>query len=692
MRKVENKAERFKESLAEAEDLLNSMGAGLLKLARGMADKDMNPDVLNGVFRAAHTLKGMAGIIGFKELARLSHSTEDVLDMLRHGKISLNTEVLSVLMGAHELLLKMLSSKRGADFAAELETTAKKLSDCASQRAPKQAQAIDKEIRSLLTDYEAHRFSENAASGKNIFILTFSFSISDFEKDYAAVIESLRRHSEVISTLPSRGAESESLYFDIIVGTREDAGFITEISKAEGRKGFVECRTSWHKGSPVKPLSAPSTRQSQLPPARHAMPPPAAADRPEALQTTMRRVSSTVRVDIARLDAIMNIVSELGILKGDIQALSAALRNEMTISVYGIELAKAERVLERKLGELRDSVLDVRMVKIGTLFSRYEPFVENLSRESGKQVRMTTRGDETELDKLIIEELADPLMHIIRNAVDHAIEGPQARAALGKDALGELMLSAYQKGNHVVVEVKDDGAGIDEEAVKERAVSTGALTRDYVNGLSRQEVIDLIFMPGFSTRDSVSATSGRGVGMDVVKENISRLGGVIDIETVKGKGTRIMLTIPITLAIIQALIVEDAGVRYAVPLNPVVEIVEFDGKLLDGAQPLDAPAAEHKGIPQVRLRDFFRRKAPYGPPPSVCYGIVAGMAEHSICVIVERLIEELDIVIKPIPRIVKTPGVAGATDMGEKGTLLVLDMSGILEQSSRESRLKEASH
>lgn len=689
MRKVENKAERFKESVAEAEDLLNSMGAGLLKLSRGKEDKDLSPDILNGVFRAAHTLKGMAGIMGFKELARLSHLTEDVLDLLRLGQISLSTEVLSALMGAHGLLSKMLSSKRGAGFAIELEEMAKKLSESASRRETKPVQAIGKELLSLLTDYEAHRFSENAASGKNIFILTFAFPISDFEKDYSAVIATLKKNSEVISTLPSRGAESESLYFDIIIGTREDALFVTGLFKTGGGRGFVECRTSWNKGAPVKNIPPPVLRESSV---RHPLPTADAADIHETQQMTMRRVSSTVRVNITRLDAIMNIVSELGILKGDIHALGAALRNEKTLSFYGLELSKAERILERKLGELRDSVLDVRMVKIGSLFSRYEPFVENLARESGKQMRMITSGDETEIDKLIIEELADPLMHIIRNAVDHAIEPPEVRAALGKDAQGALALSAYQKGNHVVVEVKDDGAGIDEDAVRERAVRAGGLTRDYVMGLSRREAIELIFMPGFSTRDAVSETSGRGVGMDVVKENISRLGGVIDIETVKGKGTRIMLTIPITLAIIQALIVEDAGVRYAVPLNPVVEIIEFDGKSLDRTPSLEMFAAEHRGIPHIRLRDFFRRAAVNSASPAVCYGIVAGLAEHRICVIVERLIEEQEIVIKPIPRIVRSPGVAGATDMGDKGTLLVLDMAGLLEQSSRESRLKESSH
>ncbi|CAG1769635.1 hypothetical protein BAC2_00473, partial [uncultured bacterium] len=357
-----------------------------------------------------------------------------------------------------------------------------------------------------------------------------------------------KTEAEVIATLPSTKTSHELLHFDILIGTKKDRPFIADLVN-----GAADAE--------IRVLSEPAAKPSS--------PMPTIDDvKGHGTQSreTLRRVSNTVRVNISKLDHIMNIVSELGILKSSIAALGAELKNERELSVYGIELSRAEKTLERKLSELRDSVLDVRMVPIGQLFGRFDTFIGKITAEAGKEVRIVTHGDETELDKLIVEELADPLMHIMRNVVDHAIEAPAAREAAGKPRAGTITLSAHQKGNHVVVEVKDDGTGIDTEFIKEKAIDKGLVTREFARGLTRQESLELIFLPGFSTRDVVSETSGRGVGMDVVKDNITRLSGIIDIETVKGKGTRFILTIPITLAIIQALIGEDAGRRYAVPL------------------------------------------------------------------------------------------------------------------------------
>jgi two-component system chemotaxis sensor kinase CheA len=239
------------------------------------------------------------------------------------------------------------------------------------------------------------------------------------------------------------------------------------------------------------------------------------------------------------------------------------------------------------------------------------------------------------------------------------------------------------------VEIKDDGAGIDTEFIREKAIEKGLVSRKGAGELSRQEALDLIFMPGFTTRDFVSTTSGRGVGMDVVKENITRLSGIIDVETIKGKGTRFLLTIPVTLAIVQALIVEEGETRYAVPLNSVLEISELSGShsLISGGQ--EYITLNNRKVPSVRLSDFFGRPGyprTSGPNGDACYGIVAGLAEQRICLVVDRLLEELEVVIKPLPHIIKVPGIAGATDMGEKGTILVLDVIGVLEHMVKERK------
>jgi two-component system chemotaxis sensor kinase CheA len=655
------KADRFREFLAEAEDILNSMGKGLLKLGKGVKAGVIDPAVLNSIFRSAHTLKGMSGIFDFRDMAALSHSLEDTLDLLRLGRIALTDDVLYCVMSAHSLLVRILASKGAGEFAGEIDALRENLAQSHVKKArPKDE--ISKELVSVLTEYEEHRLRECLREGSNIFIVDVRFPMTSFDKGYVALTELLKTEAEVIATLPSTKTTHEVLHFDILIGTKKDRPFITELIKHSA-------------DADIRVLSEPVSKPVQSIPTIDEM-------KSHGTQTreTLRRVSNTVRVNIAKLDHIMNIVSELGILKSSIAALGAELRNERELSVYGIELSRAEKTLERKLSELRDSVLDVRMVPIGQLFGRFDTFLGKISREAGKEVRIVTHGDETELDKLIVEELADPLMHIMRNVVDHAIEAPADRDALGKPRTGTITLSAYQKGNHVIVEVKDDGAGIDIEFVKGKAVDRGLITKELARGLSRQESLELIFMPGFSTRDVVSETSGRGVGMDVVKENITRLSGIIDIETVKGKGTRFILTIPITLAIIQALIVEDAGRRYAVPLNSVLEIIELRDLPTSEGEPITVGG---RHVPTVRLSRFF------GHDPSqreVRYGIIAGLAEHRLCVIVDQLVEELDVVIKPLSRIIKAPGIAGATEMGEKGTLLVLDVTGILEQVMKERK------
>lgn len=660
--KRDPKAERFREFLAEAEDILNSMGKGLLKLGKGVKAGVIDPAVLNGIFRSAHTLKGMSGVFDFRDMASLSHSLEDTLDLLRLGRIALTDDVLYCVMSAHSLLVKILSAKGEGDFSSEIAALKENLNRSHVKKA-KPKDEISKELVSVLTEYEEHRLRECLREGSNIFIINVKFPITSFDKGYVALTDLLKTEAEVIATLPSTKTSHEVLHFDILVGTKKDRPFMADLVKNAAE-------------AEIRVLSEPASKPQPMPTIDDVK------GHGAHTRETLRRVSNSVRVNISKLDHIMNIISELGILKTSIAALGAELKNERELSVYGIELSRAEKTLERKLSELRDSVLDVRMVPIGQLFGRFDTFLGKISREAGKEARIVSHGDETELDKLIVEELADPLMHIIRNVVDHAIEAPPVREALGKSRTGTITLSAYQKGNHVVIEVKDDGAGIDVELIKAKAVDKGLITKDFSRGLSRQESLDLIFMPGFSTRDEVSETSGRGVGMDVVKENITRLSGIIDIETVKGKGTRFILTIPITLAIIQALIVEDAGRRYAVPLNSVLEIIELRGAAapsVDG-EPITVNA---RSMPAVSLSGFFGHQS---QAREVRYGIVAGLAEHRLCVIVDQLVEELDVVIKPLSRIIKAHGIAGATEMGEKGTILVLDVTGILEQVMKERK------
>ncbi|MDH4101556.1 MAG: ATP-binding protein, partial [Nitrospirota bacterium] len=342
--------------------------------------------------------------------------------------------------------------------------------------------------------------------------------------------------------------------------------------------------------------------------------------------------------------------------------------------------------MERKIAELRDSVLSVRMVRIGTIFERYGTAVDMLARDTGKMLKFDMIGADTEVDKIIIEELVDPLMHLVRNAADHAIESPEVRMSLSKPAEGLIMISAYQKGNHVVVDVRDDGGGIDVEAVKAKAIKLGIYPKAYVDSLSRSEALEIVFVPGFSTREATSETSGRGVGLDVVKENIMRIGGAVAIETNKGIGTSFTLTVPATLAVVQALIIEDCGVRYAVALNTVTEIMHLSPEKSKEAEKTGIFNYYGKELLSVRLTEFFGKDVPLANTGGMKYGIIAGIAPNMLCIVVDRLIEEMDVVIKPLSPLIKTQGIAGATDMGEYGVMLIIDPNGILETIGNERK------
>lgn len=521
------KADRFREFLAEAEDMLNAMGNGLISLGGCLKAGAVDHDVLNAVFRSAHTLKGMCVLFDFKETASLSHAMEDTLDMLRMGKASFTGEVFDAMMCAHELMVKIVAAKGEESFIREMEGLKLRLRASCRPVESAETDAIDKGLRAVLTEYEAHRLAENLRAGKSVWSINVGFPVPGFEKGYMSLTGVLKTEAEVIATLPSEKTRPETVYFDVLAGTLRDGDFMSNLLK-----DFPPLIIRLVAGpSALRPLSGIEA----------AGPPP-----PPVSGCTLRRVGGIVRVNIEKLDRVLDIISELGALSAEVSGVASKFKDPRAAGACGAELRRIDGNLEKKLSELRGAVLDVRMVPIGTLFNRFDTVLNRLSREMGKEVSMETKGDETELDKVIIEELADPLMHIIRNMVDHGIEPPGARAALGKPVCGTVTLSAYQKGGHVVVEVKDDGAGIGIGSIKAKAVEKGILTAKEAAGLTQKEALDLIFLPGFTTKDTVTETSGRGVGMDVVRENVSRLRGGIEIETVEGKGTRFILTIPAT--------------------------------------------------------------------------------------------------------------------------------------------------
>ena len=387
----------------------------------------------------------------------------------------------------------------------------------------------------------------------------------------------------------------------------------------------------------------------------------------------------TVRVDIRKLDELMNLVGELAIQREALASLVSQMASDAGTARSASELGRIHKALDRRLRELQGAVLEVRMVPLRQVFDKVSRVVRRLRVELDKDVRLEVRGSDTELDKLIVEAIADPLMHIVRNALDHAIEPAEERAAAAKPREGCVRIEAYQRGNHVVVSVSDDGRGIDRTALRERAEAHGLVERDQV--LADRELLDLVFAPGISTRREVTGTSGRGVGMDVVRTNIGLFGGVVDLASVEGRGTTVSLTLPITLAIIPSLVVEVGGQRFALPLGAVQETLLVDPSQIQrsaGRELLDLRGA---ALPLRRLAAELG--LPAAPAASKQFAVVLGMGDARLGLLVDRLEGEQDAVIKPIEGpFPSARGIAGAADLGGSQPVLVLDASALLHDAA----------
>lgn len=683
------------EFLAEAEEIIGELTANLVKLGEGVNAGHIEPDILNSIFRSAHTLKGISGMVGFTEMATLTHNMENMFDSLRMGRLAVNHEIMDALFEALDLLNEMVAAKgKGEEFGMDrvnafIERLEQLTSVSVSIASRSEYEDIGKGILNVLTEYEEHRLQENIKAGNAIFLIGAEFTLTVFDEGLVELTGYLKSIGEVIATLPSAGKSKDTLHFDILLGTHLDAASVEDMFK--GRNLAVRL-VKGHQ--PISPSVRGGVDR-------------AAQEQPSELkaeETSLRSVSNTVRVDIKKLDTIMNTVGELSQLKASISQIVNKLKLELTpdlsmglVQRTAIELSKIDTNLEKRLKELRESMIGIRMVPINQLFDKFTRMVMKLSKETGKEVELAVSGGDTELDKLIMEELTDPLMHIIRNAVDHGIELPAERENAGKPRAGTINLKAYPKGNHVVIEITDDGKGMSIEAIRKKGVERGLIDEASSHTLSRNEILEFIFIPGVSTKDKVSEVSGRGVGMDVVKKNITRMSGTVNIDTEEGKGSRIMLTLPITLAIIRVLIIAAGSKRYAMPLSGVKEILDIRPSDIKTIEKKEVFILRGRTIPVIRLEQFFKSIAagqaslPFSAAPAAeedrgkaeKNGIIVGLADFMMCILVDSIISEQDVVIKSLGKLIKVAGIAGATDLGDMGTLLVVDIAGIITGTSR---------
>lgn len=404
-------------------------------------------------------------------------------------------------------------------------------------------------------------------------------------------------------------------------------------------------------------------------------------------EVSLKSLSQTVRVDLRRLDHLMNLVGELALVHANLVGIGDRMQRSETAGEHLREYQDQLRVMSRRLGLLQQGILEVRMVPLGQVFDKLARVVRKLGRDSKKDVRLAISGAETELDKLIVEELSDPLMHMIRNAIDHGIEPPAERVALGKPRAGRVSLSAYQKGNRVVIELTDDGRGMDWKVIRDKAVQRGLVAREESGDVTPAQAINLIFTPGFSTRDQATELSGRGVGMDVVKTNISRLSGMIDVASEPGRGSRFRITLPVTLAIIQALVIETAGQTFCIPLNSVLESIMVQTDEIQTIEGHEVVSVRGRTLPLIHLSRVFDlepdgREADRRMFYDRLYVVVVGLAQHRVGLVVDELLGQQDVVIKPIGKALRqVPGIGGATELGDNRTVLLLDVATLVSEA-----------
>ncbi|MDP9359985.1 MAG: chemotaxis protein CheA, partial [Acidobacteriota bacterium] len=527
---------------------------------------------------------------------------------------------------------------------------------------------LDEQTKKSLTEYEEHRLLENVRARKHILSVEVRFDFSDFDEKLRALTGTLSQSGEVISTLPAIDSSGGSgIAFRLLYGSTLDDAAVAAI---------------------VPDGKVASLRNAELPAATGAAGAVVAAGAPEE-DLSLRSISQTVRVDISKLDHVMNIVGELIIEKTQLDSLTRSLHQgeaPQQARLTAHELTKIARNLDRKLNELQKSVIETRMVPVGQIYSKLSRTVRKVARELNKEIELVLRGEDTELDKVMVEELTDPLMHIIRNALDHGIESAEERARIGKNPIGRVTLNAYQQGNSVVLDVTDDGRGIDPELVRKAAVKRNLIAQH--DPFDQQRTYEMLFTPGFSTASAVSEISGRGVGLDVVKKNLQELKGTIDILSVPGEGTTFRIMLPITLAIIQALVVRAGGEQFAIPLTSVEESLRIYSRDIRTVERREVFTLRDFTLPLLRLADAFHLAGHRGEAPDTKWFVVVTRSGEKVAgILVDALVRQQEVVIKSIGERLKTiPGIAGATEVGEGEIVLVIDVGTLIDQFGGKAR------
>ena len=679
-------------------DFLVEAGEILELLQEQLVDLENNPedaDLLNAIFRGYHTVKGGAGFLSLTELVDICHGAENVFDVMRNGQRALTPELMDVILQATDEVVQMFDLVKAGDplVAAEksLLDTLTRLSKPESADEAKISKTTDPVVTKTTVDVAttSDDFSEdefealldelhgnNAPAAKEPVKADESSSndqdISDDE--FEALLDQLHGKGQFKGEETTENVAQETspavTEQNSSGGDISDDEFEALLDQLHGKgKGPVEESATVSKAAAVEPVEV---KHTPAPASKVEAAPPVVAKKEEKKSAAPPQAETTVRVDTKRLDQIMNMVGELVLVRNRLLSLSTNVNDE--------SMAKAIANLDVVTGDLQGAVMKTRMQPIKKVFGRFPRVVRDLARTLKKEITLVLEGEETDLDKNLVEALADPLVHLVRNSVDHGIEMPEERKAAGKPSMGTVKLSASQEGDHILLSIIDDGKGMDPEKLKEIAVSRGVMDADTAARMTDVEAFNLIFAPGFSTKTEISEVSGRGVGMDVVKTKINQLNGTVNIDSKMGVGTTLEIKVPLTLAILPTLMIVIGKQTFALPLGSVNEIINLDMQKTNTVDGQLTMIVRSKAIPLFYLGEWLAR-GEVNIDKTTGHVVVVQIGTQQLGFVVDALIGQEEVVIKPLDELLQgTPGMAGATITSDGGIALILDVPGLLKR------------
>lgn len=723
--------EMLQEFLIEAKELLEELDNNFVILE----SKPDDSDLINEIFRAVHTIKGGAGMVGNEKLQTVAHRMEDILNKIRKGETTLSSDIIDPLLSGLDVLKQITDcldqgedvSKIDISVVKLLEDAYKKMSKASKNKSDpevlseKDKSAIDEKAAKLAaeadqeqSEFEVDMFGEEMEELVESFTIeteeildtvdldlielehnpdddetlnsifrglhtikgTSSFLgldlITNLSHNAEDVLNDLRKNvltvnSEIMDVLLATVDFLKVLMDDVRDKNLVDRDIIPLISQLKAFRGESDPDKKSNVNKEVS-KSKDETNNKEIAKKR----------------SSRRVVDATIRVDVERLDSLMNLVSELVLRRNSLMQISNKLDKEAEDSESMEDLTSTAGHISYLTTELQFAVMQTRMLPIGKVFNKFARIVRDLSRDFNKKIELTIEGAETELDKSLVEEINDPLVHLIRNSVDHGIESPEERIAAGKDEVGKVKLYASQEGNNIIIGIEDDGNGLDVNKLKAAAVDKGVISEAEAERMSEKEAFNIIFAPGFSTAEKVTNVSGRGVGMDVVKTNIAKLNGMIDIKSVLGKGTKITIKLPLTLAIIQGLLVEVNEEVYVIPLSSVLETSRVNVKDISYMNQREAIRLRDSILPLVRLDALFGIPKLNDEEETHVYVVVVGLAEDKLGIVVSKMLGQEEVVIKSLGEdLGQTPGVSGATIMGDGRVRMILEIRELFELAAK---------